>query len=86
MEGLIAIIIANLVLCTKMNSCTIEVSTQFARTPENYEKQLADVLNETKTVSETKINVVALMYKIIGMFRKTLQLTTCMIYLKDEDH
>lgn len=39
-----------------MNSCTIEISAQFARTPENYEKQLADVLNGTKTVSETGIN------------------------------
>lgn len=53
----IAIIIADFVLCKNdMNSYTIEVSAQFARTPENYEKQLADVLNGTKTVSETGIN------------------------------
>jgi len=39
-----------------MNSYTVEISAKFARTSENYEKQLADVLNGTKTVSETGIN------------------------------
>lgn len=39
-----------------MNSCTIELSAKFARTPENYEEQLANVFNGTKTVSETGIN------------------------------
>jgi hypothetical protein len=39
-----------------MNSCTIEISAKFSRTSENYEKDLADVLNGTKTVSETGIN------------------------------
>lgn len=33
-----------------------EVSAQFARTRENYEIQLTDVLSGTKTVSETGIN------------------------------
>lgn len=38
-----------------MSLCTIEVSAKFARTIENYEKQLTDVLNGTKTVSDTGI-------------------------------
>lgn len=39
-----------------MNSCTTKISAKFARTPENYEKHLADGLNGIKTVSETGIN------------------------------
>jgi len=39
-----------------MKTCTIETSAKFARTSQNYEKQLADVLNGVKTVSETGIN------------------------------